>query len=262
MYDVQALRAHFPSLAGDTAYFDGPGGTQTPEVVGEAMRHTITQPLSNRGRLTRAERNADDVVLAARAAVADLLGGVPEGVVFGRSMTQLTFDISRALAKDWEPGDEIVVSKLDHDANVRPWVIAAESVGRHGQVGGVRPGDRRARPVGGDQPADRGHPPRRGHRGVQPDRHAARPGGDRGGGARRGSAAVRRRRAPHRPRLDRHRRAGCGLLRLLAVQVPRPALRRPRRRARAARRAWTPTSWCPRPTRSRSGSSSARCPTS
>ena len=63
MYDVQALRAHFPSLAGGTAYFDGPGGTQTPEVVGEAMRHTITQPLSNRGRLTQAERNADDVVL-------------------------------------------------------------------------------------------------------------------------------------------------------------------------------------------------------
>ncbi|MBF4767736.1 cysteine desulfurase-like protein [Nocardioides agariphilus] len=129
MYDVQALRSHFPSLAGGTAYFDGPGGTQTPDVVGEAMRHAITQPLSNRGRLTPAERNADDIVLGARAAMADLLGGVPEGVVFGRSMTQLTFDISRALAKDWEPGDEIVVSKLDHDANVRPWVIAAESVG-------------------------------------------------------------------------------------------------------------------------------------
>ncbi len=129
MYDVQALRAHFPSLAGDTAYFDGPGGTQTPDVVGEAMRKAITRPLSNRGRLTPAERNADDTVLAARAAVADLVGGVPEGVVFGRSMTQLTFDISRAMAKDWEPGDEIVVSRLDHDANVRPWVIAAESVG-------------------------------------------------------------------------------------------------------------------------------------
>jgi cysteine desulfurase family protein (TIGR01976 family) len=129
MYDVQALRAHFPSLAGGTAYFDGPGGTQTPDVVGEAMRDTITKPLSNRGRLTPAERNADDVVLAARAAVADLLCGVPEGVVFGRSMTQLTFDISRAMAKDWEPGDEIVVTRLDHDANVRPWVIAAESAG-------------------------------------------------------------------------------------------------------------------------------------
>ena len=57
--------------------------------------------------------------------MADLVGGVSEGVVFGRSMTQLTFDISRAMAKTWEPGDEIVVTKLDHDANVRPWVIAA-----------------------------------------------------------------------------------------------------------------------------------------
>jgi cysteine desulfurase family protein (TIGR01976 family) len=128
-YDVEALRAHFPSLAGGTAYFDGPGGTQTPDVVGEAMRRAITQPLSNRGRLTPAERNADDTVLAARSALADLVGGVPEGVVFGRSMTQLTFDFSRAMAKTWEPGDEIVVTKLDHDANVRPWVIAAENSG-------------------------------------------------------------------------------------------------------------------------------------
>ena len=128
-YDVEALRAHFPSLAGGTAYFDGPGGTQTPDVVGEAMRSAITQPLSNRGRLTPAERNADDTVLAARSALADLVGGAPEGVVFGRSMTQLTFDISRAMAKTWEPGDEIVVTKLDHDANVRPWVIAAENSG-------------------------------------------------------------------------------------------------------------------------------------
>ncbi len=128
-YDVEALRAHFPSLAGGTAYFDGPGGTQTPDVVGEAMRATITAPLSNRGDLTPAERNADAAVVAARSAVADLTGGVPEGVVFGRSMTQLTFDLARALAKDWGPGDEVVVTRLDHDANVRPWVVAAEARG-------------------------------------------------------------------------------------------------------------------------------------
>jgi cysteine desulfurase family protein (TIGR01976 family) len=128
-YDVEALRAHFPSLSGGTAYFDGPGGTQTPDVVGDAVRTTLTRPLSNRGRLTPAERNADDAVLEARRSVADLLGGVPEGVVFGRSMTQLTFDVSRALAKEWGPGDEIVVTRLDHDANVRPWVIAAQSRG-------------------------------------------------------------------------------------------------------------------------------------
>ncbi len=129
MYDVQALRAHFPSLAGGTAYFDGPGGTQTPDVVGEAIRRTLTQPLSNRGDLTPAERNADEAVLGARRAMADLLGGVPGGVVFGRSMTQLTMDVSRALAKEWGPGDEVVVTRLDHDANVRPWVIAAEARG-------------------------------------------------------------------------------------------------------------------------------------
>ncbi len=129
MYDVRALRAHFPSLAGGTAYFDGPGGTQTPDVVGEAIRHTITQPLSNRGRLNQAERNADDAVLGARQAMADLLAADPDGVVFGRSMTQLTMDFSRALAKDWGPGDEVVVTRLDHDANVRPWVIAAEARG-------------------------------------------------------------------------------------------------------------------------------------
>jgi cysteine desulfurase family protein (TIGR01976 family) len=129
MYDVESLRAHFPSLAGGTAYFDGPGGTQTPAVVGEAIRATLVAPLSNRGRLTLAERNADDVVVAARQAMADLLGADPGGIVFGRSMTQLTMDLARALAKDWGPGDEVVVTRLDHDANVRPWVIAAEARG-------------------------------------------------------------------------------------------------------------------------------------
>ncbi len=128
-YDVQALRDRFPSLAGGTAYFDGPGGSQTPDVVGEAIRATLAAPLSNRGDLNAAERNADAAVAGCRAAVADLVGGVAEGVVFGRSMTQLTFDLSRALAKQWCPGDEVVVTRLDHDANVRPWVIAAEAVG-------------------------------------------------------------------------------------------------------------------------------------
>jgi cysteine desulfurase family protein (TIGR01976 family) len=68
-------------------------------------------------------------VITARQAMADLLGADPGGIVFGRSMTQLTFDFSRALAKIWRPGDEVVVSRLDHDANIRPWVLAAQSVG-------------------------------------------------------------------------------------------------------------------------------------
>jgi cysteine desulfurase family protein (TIGR01976 family) len=128
-YDVAAVRAQFPALRAGTAHFDGPGGTQVPEVVARAVAATLTSPIANRGRVTAAERLADDVVRDARLALADLLGADPRGIVFGRSATQLTFDVSRALAAGWGPGDEVVVSRLDHDANVRPWVIAAEAVG-------------------------------------------------------------------------------------------------------------------------------------
>ncbi|GAA3568211.1 cysteine desulfurase-like protein [Microlunatus spumicola] len=127
--DVATLRASFPALAGPTAYFDGPGGTQTPTVVGEAIARTLTGPLSNRGTGSASQRNADAVVRAFRAAYADLLGAVPGGVVHGRSATQLTYDFSRALARTWSAGDNVVVSRLDHDANVRPWVQAAERQG-------------------------------------------------------------------------------------------------------------------------------------
>jgi cysteine desulfurase family protein (TIGR01976 family) len=128
-YDVAAVRAHFPALRAGTAHFDGPGGTQVPEPVARAVAETLTAPIANRGRVTAAERLAHDTVLAARSAMADLLGADPRGVVFGRSATQLTFDLSRSLAAGWGPGDEVVVSRLDHDANIRPWVRAAEAVG-------------------------------------------------------------------------------------------------------------------------------------
>jgi cysteine desulfurase family protein (TIGR01976 family) len=128
-YDVAAVRSAFPALRAGAAHFDGPGGSQVPLPVAEAVAATLTSPIANRGRLTAAERNADDVVRSAREAVADLVGGDPRGVVFGRSMTQLTYDLSRTLAAGWGPGDEVVVSRLDHDANVRPWVQAAEARG-------------------------------------------------------------------------------------------------------------------------------------
>lgn len=127
--DVEALRREFPSLESGIAHFDGPGGTQTPAVVGEAIARTLTGPLSNRGTSVASERNADDAVAAFREAIADLLAADPRGVVYGRSATQLTYDFSRALAKGWAPGDEIVVSQLDHDCNVRPWIQAAEARG-------------------------------------------------------------------------------------------------------------------------------------
>jgi len=128
-YDVATVRAQFPALSTGTAHFDGPGGSQTPKSVARAVHDTLVSPIANRGSVTAAERTADRVVTGARAAIADLLGVDAGGVVFGRSMTQLTFDLSRTLSRTWGPGDEVVVSRLDHDANVRPWVIAAERAG-------------------------------------------------------------------------------------------------------------------------------------
>ena len=128
-FDVSSFRARFPSLTSGIAHFDGPGGTQTPVAVGEAIARTLTGPLSQRGSGLVSQRNAEDAVQGFRRAVADLLGAVPEGVVHGRSATQLTYDLSRTLATTWSPGDEVVVSELDHDSNVRPWIQAAERVG-------------------------------------------------------------------------------------------------------------------------------------
>ena len=127
--DVDRIRKDFPALDQGVAYFDGPGGTQVPRQVPEAMAGSMTSGISNRGVVTAAERRAEDVVVGARQAVADLLGCDPGGVVFGRSMTQATYDVSRALAKEWGPGDEVVVTRLDHDGNIRPWVHAAEAAG-------------------------------------------------------------------------------------------------------------------------------------
>ncbi len=127
--DVARIRSSFPALRQGVAYFDGPGGTQVPTEVARAVAETLTSGISNRGTVTAAERRADVVTAGARSAVADLLGGTPEGVVFARSMTQMTYDLARALAKTWRADDEVLVTRLDHDANIRPWVSAAESVG-------------------------------------------------------------------------------------------------------------------------------------
>ena len=128
-FDVSAMRAEFPSLMSGLAHFDGPGGTQTPAVVGEAIARTLTGPLSNRGTLVASERNAENAVEGFRTAVADLLGASPEGIVYGRSATQIAYDFSRTLAKTWKPDDQIVVTGLDHDSNIRPWLQAAQKAG-------------------------------------------------------------------------------------------------------------------------------------
>lgn len=128
-YDANRLRTRVSGLREGAAHFDGPGGTQVPDEVADAISETLRAAVSNRGRGTSAERRADDIVVGARQAMADLLGADPRGIVFGRSMTQITMDIARTLAQDWGPGDEVVVSRLDHDADVRPWVIHAERAG-------------------------------------------------------------------------------------------------------------------------------------
>jgi len=128
-YDVHAVRAQFPALKAGAAHFDGAGGTQIPQPVIDAMVDAMSGPLANRGSHTSGERNADRIVVRARRAMADLLGADPGGIVFGRSSTQVVYDYARTLAKTWRPGDEIVVTRLDHECNVRPWVQAAARVG-------------------------------------------------------------------------------------------------------------------------------------
>ncbi|WP_327669622.1 MULTISPECIES: cysteine desulfurase-like protein [unclassified Streptomyces] len=127
--DIAAVRAQIPALKSGTARFDAPGGTQMPAPVIDAVTAALTGPLANRGQTTEGERRADGIVVEARAALADLLGTTPGTVVFGRSATQLVYDLSRTLAKTWKPGDEVVVTRLDHDSNIRPWIQAAEAAG-------------------------------------------------------------------------------------------------------------------------------------
>ncbi|KQM82150.1 cysteine desulfurase-like protein [Agromyces sp. Leaf222] len=128
-YDVAHIRSGFPSLESGWAQFDGPGGTQTPRVVGEAVASVLTGPLSNRGTIGVSEERAEAAVHGFRLAMADFANAHPRGIVHGRSATQLTYDFARHLSKGWGEGDEVIVTSLDHDSNIRPWVQAAERVG-------------------------------------------------------------------------------------------------------------------------------------
>jgi cysteine desulfurase family protein (TIGR01976 family) len=125
------LRAQFPALTrtvkGKPAIFlDGPGGTQTPERVIEAMSGYLRRGSSNLGGPFLTSRETDGVTETARLAMQELLNARrAEEIIFGQNMTSLTFSISRAIAQTWQPGDEIIVTRLDHDANISPWVRAA-----------------------------------------------------------------------------------------------------------------------------------------
>ncbi len=142
---VSELRTRFPAyrrtVAGrPVAYFDGPGGTQVPDSVIEAIASYLREGGSNVGGGFASSRFSDEVVSAARRAMADLVGGEPEEIVFGPNMTSLTFAMSRALARDWGPGDRVVLTSLDHDANITPWVMAAADRGAEVVFADLDPG--------------------------------------------------------------------------------------------------------------------------
>lgn len=137
MFNVNSLREQFPSLnrAGATAarpaiFLDGPGGTQVPQCVVDAMVHYLTTCNANHGGVFPTSRESDAILQEAHQAAADLLNAPSaEEIIFGANMTTLTFHLSRAFGHTLRPGDEVLVTRLDHDANVRPWVLAARDAG-------------------------------------------------------------------------------------------------------------------------------------
>ncbi|HLZ21252.1 MAG TPA: cysteine desulfurase-like protein [Ktedonobacterales bacterium] len=135
MLDAAAIRAHFPSLAQEqdgrpVVYFDNPGGTQVTRGCIDAITDYLTRSNANTGGAFLTSRRSDAMLDDAHAAMADMLNAAdPREIVFGANMTTLTFAISRALGRTLAPGDEIVVTALDHDANVAPWQALAEERG-------------------------------------------------------------------------------------------------------------------------------------
>jgi cysteine desulfurase family protein (TIGR01976 family) len=128
-FDVARVRTGYPALLDGHAYLDGAAGTQVPLPVIDAIAAAYRAGIGNTGGAFAASERSGLIVAECRQALADLIGGVPSGVVLGPSMTALTYRISAALARGWAPGDEVVVSRLDHDANIRPWVQAAARAG-------------------------------------------------------------------------------------------------------------------------------------
>ena len=128
-FPIAAIRARFPALARDAVFFDAPGGTQACDAAITAMSDHLTRGTANAGGPFATSVETDCLSEDAHAAMADLLGARPEEIAFGPNMTSLTFAASRALAREWATGDELVVTRLDHDANVAPWLQVAEDRG-------------------------------------------------------------------------------------------------------------------------------------
>jgi cysteine desulfurase family protein (TIGR01976 family) len=146
-FDVDALRARFPALSIEQdgrpiALFDGPGGTQVPDTVIEAVSHYYRTANANHGGPFRTSRSSDAILHESHLALADLLNAeAPSEVKFGANMTTLTMHLARSIAASLAPGDEIVVTGLDHEANVGPWRSAAADRGLTVRTVDIRPDD-------------------------------------------------------------------------------------------------------------------------
>jgi cysteine desulfurase family protein (TIGR01976 family) len=127
--DIAAARARFSALQRELAFFDGPGGTQVPDEVIQAIATYLRESNANVSGPYETSRRTERLVADARLAAASFVGASPDEVVFGANMTTLNFALSRAAAREWSQGDEVVVTRLDHDANVSPWLELAHDVG-------------------------------------------------------------------------------------------------------------------------------------
>jgi cysteine desulfurase family protein (TIGR01976 family) len=127
--DLATVRARFPALAATQAYLDGPGGSQVPDVVGAAMTGYLYGHNANLGGVFPTSRSSEALMDGARRAAADLVGGSAGEIAFGPNMSTLNFMLAHAVARTLEPGDEIVTTVLDHDANISPWLQVADDHG-------------------------------------------------------------------------------------------------------------------------------------
>ncbi len=129
-FPIALVRQQFPALADSAAFLDNPAGTQVPRQVIEAVSSALAGAASNLGGAFEASRRADAIYDAAHDAMADLLGAASgREIVIGQSMSMLTFQISRSLGRGWQPGDEVIVTRMDHEGNVSPWLRLAEERG-------------------------------------------------------------------------------------------------------------------------------------
>jgi cysteine desulfurase family protein (TIGR01976 family) len=136
--DLAAVRAQFPALSSRIAFLDGPGGTQCPQTVIDAIADYLRESNSNLGGAFAGSRRSDELVERAHATAARFLGCQPQQTVFGQNMTTLNFALTRALGRTLAAGDEILVTQLDHDGNVAPWLELAHDLDLRVDFVGIR----------------------------------------------------------------------------------------------------------------------------